>query len=115
MLLTKPRSDFKIWVEINPTTLIKAGKISSAGIRIHLKRDRLGLLLGSFYIPTGIFAVLAMASYVINPDAVSHFNIIHYYMDSFLSKNFNLESMSRNFKKLSSETSRTTFLMFDQD
>ena len=72
LLLTKPRSDFKIWVDINPTTVIKDGRISSAGIMIHLKRDGLGLLMGSFYAPTGIFAILAMTSYVINPDAVSY-------------------------------------------
>ena len=39
---------------------------------IHLQRDGLGLLMGSFYAPTGIFAILAMTSYVINPDAVSY-------------------------------------------
>ena len=72
LLLTKPRSDFEIWININPTTVIKDGRISSAGIMIHLKRDGLGLLMGSFYAPTGIFAILAMTSYVINPDAVSY-------------------------------------------
>ena len=71
LLLTKPRSDFRISVDINPTTVIKGGKLSSAGIGIHLQRDRLGLLLGSFYMPTGVFAILALASYLINPDAVS--------------------------------------------
>ena len=68
--LSKPRSDFKVWVDINEVTVIKEGKLSSAGVMIHLKRDGLGLLLGSFYVPTGIFAILAMTSYVINPDAV---------------------------------------------
>ena len=72
LLLSKPRSDFKIWIDINKDTVIKQGKLSSAGVMIHLKRDGLGLLLGSFYVPTGIFAVLAMTSYVINPDAVRH-------------------------------------------
>ena len=71
LLLTKPRSDFRISVDINPTTVIKDGKLSSAGIGIHLERGRLGLLLGSFYMPTGSFAILSMASYLINPDAVS--------------------------------------------
>ena len=47
LLLTKPRSDFEIWININPTTVIKDGRISSAGIMIHLKRDGLGLLMGS--------------------------------------------------------------------
>ena len=31
----------------------------------------MGLLLGSFYVPTGIFAALSVGSYVINPDIVS--------------------------------------------
>ena len=70
--LSKPRSDFKIWVDINQITRIKDGKLSSAGVMIHLQRDGLALLMGSFYIPTGIFAVLAMTSYVINPDAVGY-------------------------------------------
>ena len=72
LLLSKPRSDFKIWIDINKDTVIKQGKLSSAGVMIHLKRDGLGLLLGSFYVPTGIFAVLAMTSYFINPDQVRH-------------------------------------------
>ena len=70
--LSKPRSDYKIWVDINKVTVIKDGKLSSAGIMIHLKRDEISLLIGSFYVPTGIFAVLAMTSYVINPDAVGY-------------------------------------------
>ena len=73
LILTKPRSEFAIWVDINPDddSTVKDGRLSSAGFMIHLKRDTIGLLLGSYYVPTGIFAVLAMASYVINPDAVS--------------------------------------------
>ena len=73
LILSKPRSQFAIWVDINPDddSTVKNGKLSSAGFMIHLKRDTIGLLLGSYYVPTGIFAVLAMASYVINPDAVS--------------------------------------------
>ena len=76
--LSKPRSDFKVWVDINEVTVIKEGKLSSAGVMIHLKRDGLGLLLGSFYVPTGIFAILAMTSYVINPDAVGYVSNLIY-------------------------------------
>ena len=70
LLLSKPKNNFIIRISINPISVIKDGRLSCAGIMIHLKRDGLGLLLGSFYIPTGIFAALAMTSYVVNPDAV---------------------------------------------
>ena len=59
-------------ISIRSLGLGKDGKLSSAGVMIHLQRDGLALLMGSFYIPTGIFAVLAMTSYVINPDAVGY-------------------------------------------
>ena len=40
-------------------------------IRFTFERNSLGLLVGSFYLPTGLFAILSMASYIINPDIVS--------------------------------------------
>ena len=43
---------------------------SYAGLTIHLKRNKLGLLIGSFYVPTGIFAMLSMISFAINPEMV---------------------------------------------
>ena len=43
---------------------------SHAGFQIILKRNRLGTLLGSFYLPTGIFASLSLVSFSINPDMV---------------------------------------------
>ena len=43
---------------------------SHAGFHITLKRNRLGTLLGSFYLPTGIFAALSLVSFSINPDVV---------------------------------------------
>ena len=43
---------------------------ASAGLKIYLRRKSLGLLFGSFYGPTAIFAMLSMLSYCINPDMV---------------------------------------------
>ena len=40
-------------------------------IRFSLQRNSIDLLLGSFYIPTGIFGFLSMASYIMNPETVS--------------------------------------------
>ena len=39
-------------------------------ILLTIERDSLALLLGSFYIPTGIFATLSIGSYVISPEVV---------------------------------------------
>ena len=40
-------------------------------IRFVLNRNSRALLIGSFYIPTGLFAFLSMGSFVINPEIVS--------------------------------------------
>ena len=63
-----PKSPFEIRLTIGQHYKWKneAGVIS-----LNLKRVSLGLLLGSFYVPTGIFAALSVGSYVINPDIVS--------------------------------------------
>ena len=42
-------------------------------IRLQLERKSLDLLIGSFYLPTGLFAFLSSASYIINPDHVITF------------------------------------------
>lgn len=44
---------------------------SSAGMKIYLTRNDLGLLLGSFYGPTAIFSILSLISFSINLDIVS--------------------------------------------
>ena len=44
---------------------------SFAGFNIHFSRNSLGLLPGSFYVPTAILSVLATFSFHINPDVVS--------------------------------------------
>ena len=40
-------------------------------IRFSLKRNSFGLLIGSFYLPTGLFAFLSIGSYIIDPEIVS--------------------------------------------
>ena len=40
------------------------------GITIILKRNTFDLLVGGYYIPTGIFAILSMISYFIDPDVI---------------------------------------------
>ena len=68
--ITNTTTPYIISVEINPNqTVFKS--VSGAGIKINIQRGSIGLLLGSFYVPTGIFAILSMTSYVINPDIVS--------------------------------------------
>ena len=42
----------------------------ATGITIHLERNTLGALIGQFYIPTGIFSLLSLISYFINPSSV---------------------------------------------
>ena len=36
-----------------------------------LHRNSLGLLIGSFYLPTGLFGFLSIGSYIFNPDMVN--------------------------------------------
>ena len=70
MITNSTISKFKIWVEISQNTTLW-GSYSASGITIHFQRNSIGLLSGSFYVPTGLFAVLSMTSYVINPEIVS--------------------------------------------
>ena len=44
---------------------------SISTLRFSMQRNSIDLLLGSFYIPTGLFGFLSMASYIMNPDIVS--------------------------------------------
>ena len=45
----------------------------NTGVVIKLKREKLGNLVGGFYVPTGIFALLSMISFFIDPDVVFDF------------------------------------------
>ena len=44
---------------------------SVSTIKFILHRNSLGLLIGSFYLPTGLFGFLSIGSYIINPDMVN--------------------------------------------
>ena len=44
----------------------------ATGMKIHFSRKSLGVLTGTFYGPTAIFAVLSMISFQINPNVVLH-------------------------------------------
>ena len=83
--LTTTKTPFEIDVTINDAaTKIGGGKFkfSIAGIKFNLYRKSIGLLLGSFYVPTGIFAILSMGSFVINPEVVSS-KMLHCFSGSF--------------------------------
>ena len=45
---------------------------SYSTIKFSLERNTFGLLIGSFYLPTGLFAFLSLGSYIINPDIVRY-------------------------------------------
>ena len=49
--------------------------VAYSTIKFTFERNSLGLLIGSFYLPTGLFAVLSMVSYIISPDIVSRGNL----------------------------------------
>ena len=55
-------------------------------IRFSLKRNSFGLLIGSFYLPTGLFAFLSMGSYIIDPEIVSTQYILHNHISNLKSK-----------------------------
>ena len=44
---------------------------SHIGMRIHLHRHDLGLLMGGFYIPMALFSTLSLISFSVNPEMVS--------------------------------------------
>ena len=63
---------FYIYASIESPFLNKKGKPRNyAGIEFTFIRKSFGLLLGSFYIPTGTFATISIGSYIINPEIVS--------------------------------------------
>ena len=75
LMINSTTTPYFIQVSIDPkhvrnTGLRNASK-NYASIRFNLGRKSIGLLLGSFYIPTGTFAILSIGSYIINPSMVS--------------------------------------------
>ena len=43
---------------------------AATGVRFHFSRNTIGLLLGGYYIPTGVFAFLSLVSFIIKPEVV---------------------------------------------
>lgn len=68
--LTKAPYDIRL-ESMSPFLHFEAGYVYSyAGMKMHLKRNSLGLLLGGFYGPTAIFTILSLISFSIDPDVV---------------------------------------------
>ena len=57
---------------------------SYSTIKFSLERNTLGLLIGGFYLPTGLFAFLSLGSYIINPDIVSEISLKYYNQITYL-------------------------------
>ena len=63
---------FHTYASIEEQYLTSSGRRKNyAGIKFTFARKSFGLLLGSFYIPTGTFATISIGSYIINPEIVS--------------------------------------------
>ena len=48
-----------------------SASFSYSTVKFSFQRNSFGLLMGSFYIPTGLFALLSNGSFIINPEIVS--------------------------------------------
>ena len=68
------RLPFEIQIQSEePFIHFEAGfNYSYTGLRFYFERNDLGLLLGGYYGPTLIFALLSLVSFFINPDVVSN-------------------------------------------
>ena len=75
LIISTSKTPFEINITLNDAKTKRFGNFlySIAGIKLNLKRKSISLLYGSYYVPTGMFAILSMASFVINPDVVSYF------------------------------------------
>ena len=85
MDLEQSRLPFEIHAEhIEPFIYFEAGfNYSYTGVRFKFRRHDLGLLLGGYYGPTVIFAILSLISFFINPDVVSSVWDIPYCLDIY--------------------------------
>ena len=72
LIITNTTTPFIVSVEIQPNISLW-GAVSASRIKINFQRNSYALLMGSFYAPTGIFAIMSMTSYVIDPDIVSSY------------------------------------------
>ena len=105
LILTSQKSPFKIEIQINPSSFIYNGQVSVASIKLKLQRETIELLMGSFFVPTGMFSILSMMSYVINPEAVSSKG-----SEIFLKKN--VHNIWKNRKKISTQKYLHSFKYF---
>ena len=67
--INSPKIPFRIDAVINPVA-VDYSRNSISSIQMTLQRISQGQIIGGFFVPTGIFAILSMASYLINPDVV---------------------------------------------
>ena len=69
------QSDLPFHVELESleqfNSTLTGNNYSSTGMRIHIERNNLGLLIGGYYGPTTIFVLLSLVSYSIDADMVS--------------------------------------------
>ena len=67
-----PQFLFKIEVETKKPWDIEIDgyNYSHTGMRIHLYRHDLGLLMGGFYLPMALFSTLSLISFAVNPEVV---------------------------------------------
>ena len=69
------QSDLPFHVELESleqfNSTLTGNNYSSTGMRIHIERNSLGLLIGGYYGPTTIFVLLSLVSYSIDADMVS--------------------------------------------
>ena len=72
LLVQTSRLSYKVTVESIPLSFVSRGgiDIKSSGIVIILKRNDIGQLIGGFFWPTGIFTIISLVSFLINPDIV---------------------------------------------
>ena len=72
MNIPNKRLPYTISVESLNTSIIYTlnRKRSATGVRFHFARNSIGLLLGGYYVPTGIFASLSLVSFIIKPEIV---------------------------------------------
>ena len=67
-------------VGVGNVTTYDRNTLSTSTFRFSMQRNSIDLLLGSFFIPTGLFGFLSMASYIMNPVIVSSKIIILLYL-----------------------------------
>ena len=72
MNIPTKRLPYTIYVESLNTSIFYDinRKRSATGVRFHFARNSIGLLLGGYYVPTGIFASLSLVSFIIKPEIV---------------------------------------------